>query len=92
MFCGRRAPVVLQPKSVYTFIDLEFVVNCFGILGIRYSPETVADVGWESTILATFCASPVPHSRRTAHIFGDLSSGNQMIWVSEFGSEILILL
>ena len=47
---------------------------------------------WESTVSATFCTSPAPHLSRIAHIFGDLSSGNRMTWVSEFGSEISILL
>jgi len=61
-------------------------------LAIGYSIETAAGLNWESVILATFCWSPVPRSSRIAHIFSDLSSGNPMTWVSEFGSEISILL
>ena len=89
MFCGWRA-LVLQPKSFYTFSDLEFGINHFGILDFGYLLETVAGVGWESTILATFCTSPVPCSSRIVHILGDLSSDNQITWVSEFCPEILV--
>ena len=81
-FCGRRAPD--------TFSDLEFRVNRFGVLAIDYSLETVTGFGWESMILATFCSLSVPHSSRITHVFGDLSSGNRMTWVSDFGSEISI--
>jgi hypothetical protein len=61
-------------------------------LAIYHSRETVAGFDWESTILATFYGCLVPCSRTIAHIFGDLSSGNSMTWVSEFGSEISVLL
>ena len=67
-------------------------VNHFDTLAIGYSLERVAGVGWESTNLATFCASLVPRSNRIAKKIGDLSSGKQLTWVSEFGSEIYILL
>ena len=66
--------------------------NQFGILAIGYSLERVAGFSWEFTMLTTFCVSPVPHSSRIAHIFGDLSSGNPITWVSEIVSEISILL
>ena len=67
-------------------------VNRFDTLAIGYSLETVPGFGQESTILATFCASPVPRSSRIAIFFSDISSSNRLTWVSEFGSQISILL
>ena len=96
MFCGRRAPAsksVLQPNSIYTFGNYWlFWINRVDILVIGYSLETVAGFDWESMSLATFCALLVPHSSKTAHLFGNLSSVNWMTWVSEFSSEISIRL
>ena len=64
----------------------------FNILAIGYSLEMVVGFSWESAILVTFCASPAPRSSRIVQLFGNLPSCNRMTCVSEFCSEILILL